>query len=343
MNHILYKLIKQNYFSLRALLQYGENKDVPKNLKESYEKSAELAEEVSNGEESFLWFTNMKNPATYAGSEDVHRHCRRIHSTLLQKPKVIARRIHLFYAKHNQVGISGAIENSRSLFTNMLAEYLHGMESKVLWISNPDSIAYIVENDKRSGQKIGELYLLDYALHFSYSVNGPEGLVDGQWLPGKAHALCSDFTADTMVTENPTERESDIKAYQKNKVYVLDSPQVFSLMKLHFMSLWNLEKYAGFVEKAFGDDSLTKARGNVEMLDFWQFWKKSVFKTELLDPNIFEDIYLWSSAKNRGLDKDLVKTVVSKACKHYCKKTVFESLIEKVVLRPIVKKETFVW
>jgi len=339
MDHILFKIIKQNYLSLRSLLKYEIKGQLPKDLDTSYKYSIKVARNLIDEDGSFLWFTNMKNPETYGTMKEVQDHYKGINEVLTRSTKIDARRIHLFYDMYNIRDNEVAECNSKYLFTYMLIEILHGMDCKVLLVKDKNMLEEIIEGNKKAGYKISDLFLLDYAINYSTRPN------DIRYLKGKRNVLCADFSAESILTD-----EGDLQKkrsqYKKEKVFVFDGPLLFSIFKHHYLSIWNLDEYIKYINERYeGDDEIILSYKDLysclEIMDFFSFCKYSCYSMkELLHEGIFEKLYIYNEAKNkRGLSKSEVTNVLNEVIDldggSLSFKEDFLDKAEKIILRKI--------
>ncbi len=329
MDHILFKVIKHNYYSLKSLLEYPLFKrSTPYNLKTTYDKSIEIADNIEDVDGSFLWFTNMKIPITYAKTSSVSRHYKGIHSIIISKKNIDVRRIHLFYDSFNNISNRGSKENSRALFTNLLLEYLHGINSRVLIVRDYKKLQAIAPWIDIAGRKIGDLFLLDYALNYSNTGQTESS----KYLKGDRFTLCADFSADLPEAEMSTEE------HEKDKVYVLEEPLIFSLFQQHFFSLWNKDNYVEYIKTNFISERDQKIadvlRENLTLLDFFQFWEYSVYDhwENLLDMNVFNNRYVFEAAK---VSEKEVLEIVKNATQVHMKRENFKREVNEIRLREI--------
>lgn len=280
-DHILCNLMDCGQRMLRSLAKtVGE-----KNLPESYDASARAAAELTDAPGSILWFSNMKRPSTYVRSRYPTPHCKAISLVLHSKRLVDARRVHLFHNRFADPTIRKQNGEAYFLLGTMLAEYLSGIESRVLWISDLEQILPGAE----AGKKIGPLYLLDYAL--CASADRDRGGASSEQSNGFS-ILCSDFTAEADYTVEPgpsyhaeVERDQAIalRVYENERVYPLREPTLLPLFRQHFLALWDVKGYASRIRSAYPDPdpdseelraqvaALEAAARNVGLFEFMEF------------------------------------------------------------------------
>ena len=188
MNHILYHFMRHDITKLATILDY-ELKDNPKNLEDSYTRSASLAENLNNHRNSLTWYINLKTPVTYIDSQSVVKNQKSIFRILEDKSLVDARRIHLFYEKFLTCHEILRKKEMMTLLTTLLLEFLHGIESKVLYVKDFETFSKelykINENNSDAS-----LFILDFALYYSYEENEEKYILTNDHISKMAEIGC---------------------------------------------------------------------------------------------------------------------------------------------------------
>jgi hypothetical protein len=345
MDHILFHFMRQDVSSLITILTY-ELENNPRDLNSSYERSAKHAEDLTDCKESLAWFINLKIPSTYRDSQSVLRNQKTIFKILEKKQKVDARRIHLFYGDffgHSEVLYK---EQLRTLFTTLLLEFFHGIESRVLFVKNIDELQNVMF-EIGDNFKDNPVFLLDFALYFSKHQNSDPINVHQRipvtHLGGIAHVLCSDFVAEipnfqrlydqTHGTLNAEEQMKMTKAYEIDKVYDFDNPLVYPIFKNYFLSLWNRNQYITFLDSiikehqkkcncldknkcSFEDLIIIKNtfEKNIEILDllnFWKLCKDHMDMKEAINFDMFTPRYFEGQDVINGLSRGFARNTIS--------------------------------
>ncbi len=297
MDHFLYKIMKHHAFSLFDLQHYNP-KGKPHNLESSYGLSASIANDIEDTDGNIAWFSNMKLPTTYLGSDEVDTHYNDLWDCgLLQRPNVDVRRIHIYFEDFNK---DSKDKETEALFTVLILEFLLGINSRVLIIDNYNSIKdKILSLKNTQNADIISVFLLDFALYFQKSINS------NTHLPGNYFSLCSDFVFEDLndVTANLDERK---ERYSNEKVFEFHDPKIFSILKYYYLSTWNKDKYVNFLEsqhpKLFINNEIFKTglidilKNNFKVLDLFQFWRhmKNNNVTELFNLSYFIRFYPYS-------------------------------------------------
>jgi len=336
MDHILFHFMKQDISKLITILNY-ELENNPKNLNDSYERSAIHAENLTKSKQSLAWFINLKIPSTYIDSQSVLENQKSIFKILEEKHNVDARRIHVFYKeffKHKAL----FREQLSTLFTTLLLEFFHGIESRVLFIKKIKSLRDVLFE---IGDTYTEnpLFLLDFALYFSSNENSTNNNQEQfqifNHLGGTTHILCADFTAEIPDFEklyDKVAQEQMTAAYEMDKVYDFNNPLIYLIFKNYFLSLWNKEEYQKLLEILIKDHKKNcKCKNrencsfkeieeiknafvdNIEMLDFLDFWKLCKTKMsmrKIIDFDIFETQYFEKKDHINGLNKTFVQKML---------------------------------
>ena len=278
-NHILFKVMVTHQIMISKLVRYKDssqkqdieiNQYTPIDLYSSYSISIKLAENVSDEEGSLLWFTNMKNAQTYAESKSVTFHYKKLNKIIASKKSVDVRRIHIFYGKNILQEHEIYINNVKSLFTTLLIEYLHGIQSRVVIIKkdHPNNSFCDSSNGNKYFWHIRDIFLLDYAIIFSKNSNDKD-VKDRSYALGQRNVLCADFPAEMPEIVDVDQYE------QEDKVHNIEDPLTFEMFKLHFLSLWNFKKYIRYLKYTKTnpiDYEYLKNRKNITVVGFFGFW-----------------------------------------------------------------------
>jgi hypothetical protein len=260
----------------------------------------------------------MKSPTVYAYSESAKEHHANIFEILLDKKNIDVRRIHFFNAKWGENGVIGKIPQAAHLLGTMLAEYLSGINSRVLWVNRTQDI---YNDDPNSGKRIGCLFLLDYALGNSADTHNTR--ISLQGVRDKFHILCSEFTAEDIgVDANKFKEEIQLAQdnFARQTVYDLREPSLFPLFQRHFLAMWDIKEYVSFVTEQYRDDPDVVAVGDelsscAENLDLFQFLGRmhypSIKLNELFEA--FDMIYPWYYVTEQGKETKQTRNVVEKA------------------------------
>ena len=250
MNHILYKIIKHNSFSLFSLHSYNIEKN-PKNLLDSYKRSLEIADTIKDNK-SIAWYSNMKLPSTFLSSNSVKDHLSKLFVSISKSKDVDARRIHLLF--EDKFHDSDYKENYNFdqecayLIVTLISEYLHGINSRVLYIKNYEEMKKHI----LSRNQVGNVFLLDYAL---YNIIHP---TKTSYSGGEIHLLVADFTEEEPIKK----LEERTLEYEAEKIYDIKGPLIFSVFKNNFRSMWNRDKYINYLEEIVSDSNDSNHNGN---------------------------------------------------------------------------------
>lgn len=249
MNHILFKIIKQNYISLYNLLSYQFNTLTIDDLKDSYNRSSDLQKDLVksielNGiqSERLAWFVNLKNPSTYWKNAEVKKHYSFIIKNFHDIKEVDLRRMHVFYDVYFDKESSLNFDQVKFTFQGLLFERLIGINNKLIIINKFDDIKGLVHFSPEEGEEISDpyfksLFLLDYAL-FQY----PRHQKAKTSVDYELHLLPADFSLDPPI-ENAEMIHSLVEKYSNEAVYELNGPYLFYIFKRNYQSFWNKEKY----------------------------------------------------------------------------------------------------
>lgn len=314
MDHILYNFMRQHIQSLLNIVNYKlEGK--PCDLITSYEESVRTARNLSSNNGSLAWYINQRIPTTYIDANSVDYHLEKIFEIFHENVEVDVRRIHLFYENFflKSGGRNFGEENTKSLFTILLIEYLHGIDNRVLSIAGLDEVEKVVFRDHNDFPE-NFLFLLDFALYFSQDshaeiqkLSSADIISSSNYLYGEPKILCGDFTAENPKRASDTlEGEFTYRTlrYSMDKVYVLDNPIVYSMFKNYFLSMWNKDKYVNYLRNHFDEqiynEGLKRLFGvldkHIIVYDFFDFWRKAKSThgiSKSFDDDIFESKFLW--------------------------------------------------
>ncbi len=210
----------------------------------------------------FIWFTNMKLPSEYYEQEEVTNHVKDIHRLIVYNRQYIdVRRIHLFYEEFNDENKNMEENRKKSiaLYTTLLLEFFHGIESKIISIGDIHNFKPIInyterkEIDENSGFKSDNIFFIDYALYFSTcqeEYNETQKKVKA--LPYESCILCSDFGAD--IPTNVAKNENELKKeHSLCKVFEIRDPMLFAIFKLNFLNMWHSKASDLFSIKKFDE------------------------------------------------------------------------------------------
>ena len=345
MDHILFHFMRQDISSLVTILNY-ELTNNPYDLKSSYKRSAQHAGNLENHKRSLAWFINLKIPTTYKDSDSVIRNQKSIFKIFQNKQLVDARRMHLFYDEFFRQPDSLFKGQLKTLFTTLLLEFLHGIESRVIYVKNLDDFKNTVfVEDKKSLDN--PFFMLDFALYYSFKGENTERAEPAgeliNHLRGTTHVLCSDFVAEIPDfnklfnkmngTLNQDEIELMIKRYESDKVYDFTNPYIYSIFKNYFLSFWHKDKYELFLT-----DLITQHKANCncvdrnncnfkeletilntlrddiaifDFLDFWTLCKENMDMENAIDFDMFTPRYFEGNDLINGLRKDFSHKMLS--------------------------------
>jgi hypothetical protein len=259
-DHILCKLIGSSHRMLRSV---AEAKG-PERVKGAYNLSVARAKQIQHAAGALLWASNMAHPSTYILDPDVRDYYEDIFPILDEHPLIDARRVHLFYKSMRHSAYRNQFHpEAEYLLGTLVAEYLIGIDSRVLWLHGSKPI---YPDSPEFGRKAGCLFLLDYVLAYA---PGPPGSFPGSG--GSVFSiLCADFMGLPEVKvpiglpERETREEIDRitaatkKWYSGRGVYDLREPTLFPLFQEHFLAMWNLSGYTERVAETDAKDSVIR-------------------------------------------------------------------------------------
>jgi hypothetical protein len=319
MNHILFYFMRFNIMSLMNIVDYPNDASNPVNLRTSYGRSIEVARSIRDADGSLAWYINQLIPSTYVSANSVTHHLRSTFDLFIQKHSIDVRRIHLFYPEfftHTQSNF--ARTNIKALFTTLLLEFLHGVDSRVLCVKNYEKARDIIlaPREHEKGRSIVADYpmlLLDFALYFSIEPDSPSGFMGG--IP---RVLCANFMATEMSSEDKLEQERTqdevlrTREYERQRVYDFDNPMLYGMFKTCFLSLWNLGKYRDYLsilkKEQCPEDNRDLGRlvevldEQVEVWDFARFWNEVLahkLVLGVLDKEQFSSTYHWDNLSTK--------------------------------------------
>ncbi|MFC1565145.1 hypothetical protein ACFL6G_09435, partial [candidate division KSB1 bacterium] len=289
-----------------------------------FEKYAEH-KSVSSVPNNLIWLSNMKTPLDFFKADSVAMQYKEINKLIIQNDNINVRRIHIFYDDFNNSDHPIDQKMSEALFTSMLLELLHGIQSKVVIIKNKtDFLEEIIPGKRNSGYKMGDIFLLDGALY--YSQNSTHG-INSKWneefnfLPGKAVALYSNFSADSKKDIDYTKKsEQEIKDYFKlrekihenDRIFELDDPSVYVILKQNYQKIWNYDKYLESLIMNYSNDEqivnkVINYSLNLQVLDFFEFCNYSNHVALLNDPEFTRIKKLDVSTLKKGFLYSIIK------------------------------------
>lgn len=246
MDHILYKIIKQNYIALYNLLSYQFSTKTIKDLFDSYTESIFLQKNIleslniSGEKERLAWFINLKNPSTFYRSNDVKNHYSAIIENFYKIDKVDLRRIHIFY---NEYFLDENILQLKKAFSIMFFENLIGINNKLVNIINVDSIKEKVYFEGNRNNNFANVFLLDYAL-FQY----PRLETSNSCIDYDLHLLPAEFALEEIIT-NKQDAQAKAEEYPKQRVFHLNGPHLFYIFKKNYLSFWNKDRYVKSIDE----------------------------------------------------------------------------------------------
>ncbi|MDP2946704.1 MAG: hypothetical protein Q8N88_01185 [Nanoarchaeota archaeon] len=257
-NHILFKIIKQNFISIYSLLSYQFSYLTIDDLKSSYEASAKCQVDLKkspnhfvNKAEKLAWFINLKNPFIYWNNENVKKHYSATINNFYKNSSVDLRRMHIFYDDyfHNS---PLNLKQIKIAFQGLLFEQLIGINNRLIIIKDFESIKkylYFENIDEinnidnlthtliQDELKFKNIFFLDFALYQYPSVHKPNNYTDYNY-----HLLPANFGL-----EAPIKSEEDIttlsKKYEGESIFEFHGPYLFHIFKNNFQSFWNKERF----------------------------------------------------------------------------------------------------
>jgi len=252
-NHILFKIIKQNYISLYTLLSYQFSSLTIDDLEDAYTLSGTIQERLiktlkkGNGRnERLAWFINLKNPLVYWDTDDVKRHYSMIIKNLSEKENIDNRRMHIFYEDYldnNNLNV----KQIKKIFQGLFFEKLIGIDNKLIIINNfnkiKDKLYFdpygLIKNtpDNFNSEQFKCLFLLDYALYQFPNITQSESCQDYDY-----YLLPANFSLEPPITEEKNVIDLK-KKYEDESVFEFTGPYIYYIFKRNFQSFWHKKNY----------------------------------------------------------------------------------------------------
>jgi hypothetical protein len=252
-NHILFKIIKQNYISLYTLLSYQFSSFTIDDLDDAYTLSGKIQKKLiktmqkgNSRSERLAWFINLKNPLVYWDSVGVKKHYSMIIENLSTKENIDNKRMHIFYEEYfNSRALN--LKQIRKMFQGLFFEKLIGIDNKLIIIKNFDEIKHKLYFDPYSlkeenseiynSEQFKCLFLLDYALYQFPNIIRGESCQDNDY-----YLLPANFSLEPPILE-----EKNIlylkKKYEKEAVFEFTGPYIYYIFKRNFQSFWHKDNY----------------------------------------------------------------------------------------------------
>jgi len=267
--HLLYNMMSQNTFSFEDLSNIDLGKKI-RNINESYDESVNIAKELNDDSKSYAWYSNMKLPTTYANSDNVKKHYKKLLEIFKNKPLIKVRRMHLFYESFLPENDNN-IEQLKALFTILLVEFLMGIESKVVILKNINRNSDYKNHfyDFQSDIKSDKGYLLDFALYHNEK-RDYDGVYDNNYISLFAN-FCYEKPSNTSICNDDSKRETEF-----DKVYYISDYIIFHILRNYYISLWYKDGYIEYLKKKTGVpyNIINIYEEKLKVMCFADFWNE---------------------------------------------------------------------